>query len=323
MNKMKMMEALEQKRLMLIAVTLALIVLALLSRTSLVLEVDGQVMAVSHYFPTDVADILRRNQITLGSKDILNVALHDPVHSDARIIVQRAFSVFITADGEKREIVTAPLTVAEAVELSGFVVGEKDVLSVPADSIVEANGDISIIRVTEEIITEDRVLRFATENTVDDSLEKGLSRTVQAGENGLAADTVKVIYYDGEEYQRELVSTDIKQSPRNKVVAMGTITSVSRGGIRLDFRTALDVRATAYTYTGHRTATGRNPAVGLVAVDPTIIPLGSKLYIEGYGYAEAADTGGAIKGNRIDLFMESREECVRWGNRSARVYVLN
>ena len=82
------------------------------------------------------------------------------------------------------------------------------------------------------------------------------------------------------------------------------------------------MRATGYTYSGYLTATGHEPRVGFIAVDPNIIPLGSKVYVDGYGFATAADTGGAIKGNRIDLFFETEEECFDWGNRSAKVFLL-
>ncbi|WP_081328686.1 3D domain-containing protein [Neomoorella thermoacetica] len=79
--------------------------------------------------------------------------------------------------------------------------------------------------------------------------------------------------------------------------------------------------ATAYTASSEegtadgRTATGIKVRRGVVAVDPKVIPLGTKLYIEGYGEAIAADTGGAIKGNKIDLFMDSKQEALRWGRR--------
>jgi 3D (Asp-Asp-Asp) domain-containing protein len=83
------------------------------------------------------------------------------------------------------------------------------------------------------------------------------------------------------------------------------------------------MEASAYTYTGNRTATGKNPEVGMVAVDPRVIPMGSRLYIEGYGYGRAADTGGSIKGNRLDLFMEDRSQCLSWGRRTVKVYLLD
>ncbi len=80
--------------------------------------------------------------------------------------------------------------------------------------------------------------------------------------------------------------------------------------------------ATAYTWTGNRTAAGTWPSRGTVAVDPRVIPLGTELYIEGYGPAIAADTGSAIKGNRIDLYMESEDECWAWGRRTVEGRVI-
>jgi len=79
--------------------------------------------------------------------------------------------------------------------------------------------------------------------------------------------------------------------------------------------------ATAYTWTGYRTATGTWPSRGTVAVDPNVIPLGSVLYVEGYGPAVAADTGGAIQGQKIDLYMDSEHECLQWGRRKVEVQI--
>jgi 3D (Asp-Asp-Asp) domain-containing protein len=80
--------------------------------------------------------------------------------------------------------------------------------------------------------------------------------------------------------------------------------------------------ATAYTWTGNRTATGTWPSRGTVAVDPRVIPLGTELHIEGYGAAVAADTGGAIQGQRVDLYMDTEHECWQWGRRKVEVRVL-
>ena len=79
--------------------------------------------------------------------------------------------------------------------------------------------------------------------------------------------------------------------------------------------------ATAYTWTGCRTATGPWPSRGMVAVDPRVIPLGTELHIEGYGSAVAADTGGAIQGQRIDLYMDTKHECLQWGRRKVEVQI--
>lgn len=84
----------------------------------------------------------------------------------------------------------------------------------------------------------------------------------------------------------------------------------------------LTMEATAYTHTGNMTKTETWPKVGTVAVDPNVIPLGTKLYVEGYGPAVAEDTGGVIKGMKIDLFMETRLECMKWGRKEVRVKIL-
>ena len=84
----------------------------------------------------------------------------------------------------------------------------------------------------------------------------------------------------------------------------------------------LTMEATAYTWTGYRTATGTWPSRGTVAVDPLVIPLGTELHIEGYGSAVAADTGGDIKGQRVDLYMDSYEEAIQFGRREVQVEVV-
>lgn len=80
--------------------------------------------------------------------------------------------------------------------------------------------------------------------------------------------------------------------------------------------------ATAYTWTGNQTATGTWPSRGTIAVDPAIIPLGTRLYVEGYGEGIAEDVGGAIQGEIIDLYMESEAECWEFGRRQVEVRVL-
>ncbi|ETI67395.1 LysM peptidoglycan-binding and 3D domain-containing protein [Neobacillus vireti] len=95
--------------------------------------------------------------------------------------------------------------------------------------------------------------------------------------------------------------------------------------------TEITVKATAYTAScegcSGTTATGvdltANPDAKVIAVDPSVIPLGSKVYVEGYGTAIAADTGGAIKGNRIDVFLPDEQDALNWGNKHVTVKILN
>ena len=112
-------------------------------------------------------------------------------------------------------------------------------------------------------------------------------------------------------------SSDSESSSNNG----GTSTSPTT-----NYKKVIQAEATAYSG-GTITAMGlkpvRNPnGISTIAVDPSVIPLGSKVYIPGYGYAIASDTGGAIKGNKIDLYLNSSQECTNWGRRPVTVYVI-
>lgn len=96
-------------------------------------------------------------------------------------------------------------------------------------------------------------------------------------------------------------------------------------------KSILTVVATAYTPGPEScgksadgiTATGHRAGPGIIAVDPRVIPLGTRLFVEGYGYGRALDVGGAIKGNRVDVCYNSVPQARRWGRRTVRVYLLD
>ena len=106
----------------------------------------------------------------------------------------------------------------------------------------------------------------------------------------------------------------------------------SRGGSSITSKDIINVKATAYwavngvnnTYTASGKKAVRNPnGYSTIAVDPNIIPMGTKLYVEGYGYAIAADKGSGIKGNFIDVFFNTREEAINWGVKYVKVQILD
>jgi 3D (Asp-Asp-Asp) domain-containing protein len=159
-------------------------------------------------------------------------------------------------------------------------------------------------------------------------LRSGSSKTVRAGINGEKKITYRVTYRDGVEVRREAVSTKVVKNPVPEVVAVGYRTTLASRGY-LSGRKMFVMSATSYSPSPRenggrsRTATGLHIGHGIVAVDPRFIPLGTRLYIEGYGYAVAGDTGGAIKGNRIDLGHDSTSASNRFGRRKVKVYILD
>jgi len=117
--------------------------------------------------------------------------------------------------------------------------------------------------------------------------------------------------YDG------LTTEEIQQLETEREASRMIDEEVSRGADRI-----MTMEATAYTWTGQRTASGTWPSRGTIAVDPEVIPLGTRLRIEGYGEGIAEDTGGAIRGEIIDLYMLDRNEALSWGRRQVEVRII-
>ncbi len=285
------------------------------------IAVDGKSIKTVTFKHT-VRDVLEQEGIQLGPKDVVEPGLESRLEKGSYIRVIRAFTVNILADGTVYQVLTTPVTVAEALEACGVTLNKEDIVHPEPDVVVTKGHDIRVVRVTRRVMTENAVIPYPVQRTTDDTLEKGLTKTIRRGQNGLAIEKIEITYHDGKEASREVIARNVVKDPVPQVIAMGTITSVSRGNLRLDFERALIAEATAYTYTGRRTASGAYPKVGLVAVDPNVIPMGSRLYIEGYGFARAADCGRDIRGNRIDVFMETESQCRSWGRRTVKVYVL-
>ncbi|MFI8495888.1 LysM peptidoglycan-binding domain-containing protein [Peribacillus butanolivorans] len=156
--------------------------------------------------------------------------------------------------------------------------------------------------------------------------------------NGLNSDTIhpkqELVIKPGT-YKDEAASVKPEQNselaaPANKS-EKGKTTSKSQATNQSDIEKEITVRATAYTADcqgcSGTTATGidlkANPDAKVVAVDPSVIPLGSKVYVEGYGYATAEDTGSAIKGNRVDIFIPNEQDALNWGVKNVKIQVLN
>lgn len=175
-----------------------------------------------------------------------------------------------------------------------------------------------------EIQITDHIEPFETEYIESNQIPAGMSQIQQEGKNGAQRKVVRTVSIGGEEGFQVIRQFEL-ESPKKRVVIQNTTPVLSRGmdvsslAVKENFK----VEATAYTHTGDRTASGLEARVGLIAVDPNVIPLGTMLYVDGYGYAVAADTGGAIKGKMVDVFFDTWNECMEWGRRSVDVYILS
>ena len=171
---------------------------------------------------------------------------------------------------------------------------------------------------------------YTTLRKATSQLRSGTSRTVQNGSNGEKESTYQVYTRpDGVELRREVLHTRILKHTRPEIIEEGRQVSLPSRGYFSGRRVVTMVATTYDPYHcggsgSGRTFTGLKGGYGVVAVDPRFVPLGTRLFIEGYGYAVAADTGGAIKGNRIDLGIDSQHDAKGVQNMKAvRVHILD
>lgn len=141
----------------------------------------------------------------------------------------------------------------------------------------------------------------------DPKSEIGTEQVVQEGEDGKEIKTIEITFYQGEEYGREVIKTEVTL-PQERIISRGTKIiwrTLDTAGGQIQYWRVLHVWATHYDShcpgCGVWTAIGLHQGKGVIAVDPSVIKLGSKVYVPGYGLAVAGDTGGAIKGNIVDL----------------------
>ena len=177
---------------------------------------------------------------------------------------------------------------------------------------------------------ESRPIAFTSEIVNDGTLYKGNELVRDAGRDGLKQRTIRALYANGKPAMIVPGPWAVTNVPAPRVVAVGTRALIASRGAFAG-REYMVFEATAYypgpnNYgggVGPRTAIGMIAQRGVVAVDPSVIPLGTHLYIEGYGYAVAGDTGGSIQGRRVDLCYNTYDEAIRFGRQSVRVFILD
>lgn len=233
--------------------------------------------------------------------------------------------VSVTVDGTTARSIQRRGTVAMALTKLQIALGPLDRVEPSPTTNLTSNMTIRVVRVSEQLVTEQVAIAHDAVKRETGSLSVGITECVQNGTDGSEAVTYREVTEDGQLVGREVVERVVAKAAEPDIYLIGTgkAIAISRGGVDYRSREILTMSATAYDPTvGTRTATGTGVHQGIVAVDPRVIPLGTRLYIEGYGYALAADTGGAIKGNRIDLAFETHLEALRFGRRTVTVYVL-
>lgn len=294
------------------------------SQKKVSIMVDGKAIEV-HTTSTNPQDVLQAAGINLNPLDEYRLST-EKLSNGTTIDVYRAVQVNLIHNGMTKKVVTAKPTVGEAAAAMGFD-GSAIRLLPEANTQVSEGMTIKIMTVRDDFVEEVQPIAYQTVRQSDSGVEKGVEHQVQQGENGLKKVAMKRSFADDELTATQIIGETVIKEATPEIIAVGARDTVetSRGMMR--FRAIKWMEATAYNPTDGSgegiTATGIAARHGIVAVDPDVIPLGSRVYIPGYGLALAADTGGDIVGDRIDLCMEGYNEAWHFGRRNVKVYVLD
>lgn len=286
-----------------------------------------------------VEAILEGQGIVLNEGDETNVALNERVSSDSVIEIYRAMPVNITFNGVTTQYNTTKKLVSDILADVGIEAAEDEVTPRMTDA-VEAGDEIIITQDYNQIVVVSESIPYNTIEVENTSLAPGERVVTQNGAEGIKEITYKVYYSDGAEVSRERASELVLAEPVDEIIEYSPQEEFEVGKIPASRPTNYSkvevFQATAYDSSVEDngpwagvTSTGMKMGYGVIAVDPTVIPYGTRMYIEScdgqyvYGYAIAGDCGGAIKGNKVDLFYWSRSECLQFGRRNVYIYFLD
>ncbi|MCH5213302.1 MAG: G5 domain-containing protein [Oscillospiraceae bacterium] len=303
-----------------------------------------------------VGDILDKHDLNVHECDKINVPIDKEITGDEEIVIKRGKEITIVADGVESGAIVTKADAHDALVEAGYIPSETDEISVNNGGDLTSGDRIEFVTVsnTEDVVNE--AIEQETEYVDDPDLPVGETRVIDEGCSGVREIRSSVIYRSGEEFYREILSDTVTEEPQKTIIAVGTktpeptvapVAAVTRlssastvsdtGGTinGMSYSRKINMTATAYSTSpsengGYTTsAMGNSLRYGIVAIDPSIVPLGSRVYVASadgswtYGVASAEDTGGAIKGNRIDLCYESIGEANRFGRRGCVVYILD
>lgn len=280
-----------------------------------------------------VGEFLEMHDVPIGDFDGISPGLNTPLKNSDVIYISKAYPFTLIIDSEQVDWgcsyeQTVAAYVARLKQITGIAYKydpDEWANVIMPDTVLRLSSQIV------EIVTVNEPVPFETEYVYADDVDEGVTSILVAGENGVLKVTKRIESFNGEIVNTEIIDSVIVRQPVKQIVEIGTKKLHTIG---FAFTQELVMKATAYTNdyasTGKRpgdkyfgiTASGMKAQVGVVAVDPTVIPLGTKLYIENYGYAIAGDVGGGIKGNKIDLFFNTSKECKQFGRRTITVWVL-
>ena len=313
------------------------------ARTTYVIT-DGDQVKVHTSFETNPAEVLDEAGVMLGKDDVYTT---QPGEGGYEITVQRKQQITIYDCGTKMEVSSYGETLDSLFTRLGVPAYGNYRVSMPLDTETYDGMEVEVDCIVETVQTYTEEIPYEVTYLEDPNLLEGQEEVLVEGKPGQLQSKANVVYKNSQEQSRTVLSQTVVEQPVNAVVAKGTGTGVpaeaglviedgviiTADGQKLTYSHTGQFVATAYTHTDAGcdfiTATGTTVRIGTVAVDPTVIRYGTRMFIvcnDGsyiYGIATAEDCGGAIKNNRLDLYFPTTAECFQFGVRNCTVYFLD
>ncbi len=303
-----------------LAAAFALLLFVTFAYTSMIpREVNATINGQSYKVETKAYTIekfLEEQEIKYCDDDYISRPVTTFIYDGISFKLRHAADFKVTADGKTKKYKTLCRTVGDALKDCGVKVGSADIVTPGLDTEIGDDLEVVIQRVTTSQETLEEEVNFNTIEKDDSSMNQGESKVKTEGVKGIDKVTYEITYIDGVESGRKEISRETVTAAVDKVILNGT--KITFNG--KSYSRKLVVKAYSYTG-GGRTAMGTKARVGEIAVDPSVIPLGSRVYIEGVGARIAEDTGGNINGNTIDIYMNSESACRKWGVRTVTIYI--
>ena len=291
---------------------------------------------------TEVSALIGRLGLSLDKNDAISVDANAVVEDGMEISVRRAFPVAVRSKGKVSVLYSAGGTVGDALRMAGVQYDTQDEINCRAFEDLRPGMKITHTDVRTEYTTANKVLSYKETVVYDEKVYNDTEPVLmQAGSDGTKQVTQRVVIKDDVEVSREVV---------NQLVITPAVDEIVKKGSKIHYQTKLTGEYRIYKkapkagvdgwvemrmdyitsyYQGTRTATGTKPRLGTIAVNPHYIPYGTQIYVPGYGYGVARDTGAFRKYknpdgslvNQLDLWMNTKRESLRWG-RKRNVVVL-
>ena len=306
---------------------------------------DGDQVVVHTTNETDPHNVLEEAGLTLAADDTFTTA---PGTDETEITVRRNQNITLNYCGEIKEVTSYGETVETMLDRLGLSAYGDHVASVPLNTMTYDGMSITVDDVLQMEQTYTQEQPFKTSYVDDPTLPAGEQKVVVKGVPGQVRITANVTYKNSVEQSRTVLNQTILRQSVDEVILVGSGTDktnisntvtigdgviTTADGEVLTYTRSEQFITTAYTHTDSGcdmiTATGTTVRVGTVAVDPTVVPYGTRMFIvtnDGkyiYGIGTAEDCGGGVKGHHLDLYFPSYDECIQFGGRKATVYFLD